>query len=226
MMRSGTGVAMSLALVMLTAVGCQSKLFDENQQLRNQNIELQDSLNKKDAELAGRPQPQDVASLQGALADRDKQISDLQSQLSKPAAGTTPPPESGGLSGITVSRDDKAGTITVNVPGDVLFASGDATLKKSAEATLDKISGLIKKDFSGKKLIVNGFTDTDPITRTKDKWKDNLDLSAARARSVAGYLTEKGGFGKGNVGLRAYGDTMPKSSKDKSRRVEIVVVTK
>lgn len=221
MKRAGMG----LMVLAAAAAGCQSKLYDENQALRNQNIELQDQLGKKDTELAGRPQAQDLASLQGALADRDKQIADLQSQLSKPAAGALPQPETG-LSGITVSRDDKAGTVTVNVPGDVLFASGDAAIKTSAEATLDKIAGLIKKEFSGKKLIVDGFTDTDPITRTKDKWKDNLDLSAARSRSVAAYLTEKGGFSKGMVGMRAFGDTMPKGDKQKSRRVEIVVVTK
>jgi len=226
MMRKRMGVTAGLGLTVLTAMGCQSKLYDENQALRNQNIELQDQLGRKDAELAGRPQAQDVASLQGALADRDRQIADLQSQLAKPAPGNTPAPESGGLSGITVSRDDKAGTITVNVPGDILFASGDAAIKKNAEATLDKIAGLIKKDFGGKKLIVDGFTDTDPITRTKDKWKDNLDLSAARARSVHDYLTTKGGFAKSQVGMRAFGDTQPKSSKDKSRRVEIVVVTR
>ena len=31
-------------------------------------------------------------------------------------------------------------------------------------------------------MIVKGYTDTDPISRTKDKYKDNLDLSAERAR--------------------------------------------
>ena len=119
----------------------------------------------------------------------------------------------------------KAGTITVAVPGDVLFASGDAAVKPAAKGTLNKIATEIKRQFSGKKLFVDGYTDTDPITRTKDKWKDNLDLSAARARSVAAALVEDG-VSKSLVGVRAFGDTKPMSSKDKSRRVEIVVVTK
>ncbi|MGC4030423.1 MAG: OmpA family protein [Tepidisphaeraceae bacterium] len=168
-----------LVLVAGVGVGCQNKVLEENKQLHDQNVELQDQLRQKDGEIASRPQASDVTALQGQLADRDRQIADMQAQLNKPAAGEAPTSDS--FAGITVTRDTRAGTITVNVPGDVLFTSGDAALKPTAKATLGKIAGVIKKQFSGKKLFVDGFTDTDPITRTKDKWKDNLDLSAARA---------------------------------------------
>lgn len=211
-------------LVAMGALGCQNKMYDENQQLRSQNMELQDQLHQKDADLAGRPQSSDLAALQGQIAERDKQIADLQAQVNKPVAGEAP--HDATLEGITVSRDARAGTITVNVPGDVLFASGDATLKTSAKATLDKIAGILKKQFNGKRLFVDGYTDTDPIVRTKNKWKDNLDLSAARARAVAAELTSSGGISKSLVGVRAFGDTAPLGTKAKSRRVEIVVVTK
>ncbi|MDB5325747.1 MAG: yiaD [Phycisphaerales bacterium] len=216
------------ALLIISAaafnLGCQNKVLDENKQLRNQNLELQDSLKQKDTDLAGRPQASDLAALQGQLADKDKQLADMQAQMNKPVAGEIAPAE-GGFAGITVTRDTKAGTITVNVPGDVLFASGDSAIKPGAKATLGKIASVIKKQFASKKLFVDGFTDTDPITRTKDKWKDNLDLSAARARSVAAALTEDG-IAKSQIGVRAFGDTAPRGSKAQSRRVEIVVVTK
>ena len=216
-----------LALAAAAAsVGCQNKVLDENRQLRDQNVELQDALKQKDNELGSRPQAADLAALQGQLADRDKQIGDLQQQMNRPAPGETPATNNdGSLAGITVTRDTRAGTITVNVPGDVLFASGDAAIKSSAQVTLNKIAGILKKQFAGKKLFVDGFTDTDPITRTKSKWKDNLDLSAARARAVAAELT-KDGIPAKTVGLRAFGDTSPRGSKPASRRVEIVVVTK
>ena len=224
MKRAWTGL---FPLVAIGALGCQNKLYDENQQLRQQNVELQDQLHQKDTDLAGRPQSSDLTTLQGQIADRDKQIADLQAQVNKPAPGEAPPTDNGGgFGGIIVSRDARAGTITVNVPGDVLFASGDAAVKSSAKATLDKIAGIIKKEFAGKRIYVDGYTDTDPITRTKSKWKDNLDLSAARARSVADELTTEGGVEKHLVGTRAFGDTAPLGSKTKSRRVEIVVLTK
>ncbi len=217
---------MCLIPLALGVVGCQNALHDENRALRQQNIELQDSLRKKDTELSGRPSSSDIATLQAAMAEKDRQIADLQTQINKPAPGETATPEEGGFGkGITVTRDDKAGTITVNVPGDVLFTSGDANVKESAKATLGKIAGIIKKEFSGKKIFVDGHTDSDPIVKTAKLWKDNLDLSAARARSVADYI-ETQGIDKSRVGTRAFGATEPKSSKEKSRRVEIVVVTR
>lgn len=210
-----------LPVLMLGAVGCQNKLADENRDLRQQNIELQNALRQKESEFAAKP---DLAgentNLKTQLADRDQQIASLQSQLN---AKSAEPKETTGFGDITVTRDDK-GNITVAVPGDVLFASGDATVKAGAKKTLERIAGIIKKDFPNNKVLVDGHTDSDPITKTKDKWKDNLDLSAARARSVADYLTGEGGLKKTQVGTRAMSDTSPRGSKDKSRRVEIVVV--
>ncbi len=214
-----------LPLLAAGSLGCQNKLADENRALRNQNIELQESLRKRDSDLAARPDPSELTALQGALAQRDQQIADLNSKLNAPPPADAPKDETASFGGITVSRDDK-GNITVAVPGDVLFASGDSTVKATAKTTLDRIAAIIKKDFAGKKVLVDGHSDSDPITKTKDKWKDNLDLSAGRARAVAEYLTGAGGLPKTQVGMRAMADSAPKSSKDKSRRVEIVVVNK
>jgi len=209
----------------LFAGGCQNKLHDENDALWKQNRELQsqlsDSRNKPASPSAD---PSQVAQLQSDLQQRDAKIAELQAQLNKPTPNA-PPEESDLLQGIEVTKDPAAGTVTVNLPGDVLFASGASDLKQSARATLDKVVAAIKKDYAGKKVIVQGYTDTDPISRTKDKWKDNLDLSAARARTVAGYLVEQG-LNSHQVGLQAYGDTSPRGSKDKSRRVQIVVATR
>lgn len=212
-----------LPVLMLGAVGCQSKLADENRDLRQQNIELQESLRTRESELAARPDPAEVAALSAQLQQRDQQIAEMQTKLNAPPPPSAPREDSFG--GVTVTRDDQ-GNITVNVPGDVLFASGDATVKASAKTTLDRIAAIIKKDFAGKKILVDGHSDSDPIVKTKDKWVDNLDLSAARARSVADYLTSTGGLSKKTVGLRAFSDTAPKATAPKSRRVEIVVVNK
>ncbi len=214
-----------LPLLALGTVGCQNKLADENRELRDQNIELQEALRKRESDLAARPDPSEVTALRGALDERDAQIRDLQSRLNAPPPAEAPRDETASFGGISVTRDDK-GNITVAVPGDVLFASGDATVKSTAKTTLDRIAGIIKKDFAGKKVFVDGHSDSDPITKTKDKWIDNLDLSAARSRAVADYLTGSGGLPKSQVATRAFAATAPKTTKDKSRRVEIVVVTK
>jgi outer membrane protein OmpA-like peptidoglycan-associated protein len=210
----------------IAAGGCQNKLHDENEALWKQNRELQQQLTESQNRNRNAPPPSDpnqVAQLQADIQQRDAKIAELQSQLNKPSPNT-PPEDSNLLKGIEVTKDSAAGTVTVNLPGDVLFASGSSDLKPSARTTLDKVVAAIKKDYPGKKVVVQGYTDTDPIARTKDKWKDNLDLSAARARTVKQYLVGQG-LSEKQVGLQAYGDTAPKGNKDRSRRVEIVVST-
>ena len=70
---------------------------------------------------------------------------------------------------------------------------------------------------------MDGHTDSDPITRTKDQWEDNWDLAAARANAVRRDLTAHGVNPK-NVDLRSFGPNHPKAKKEASRRVEIVVM--
>jgi flagellar motor protein MotB len=213
----------------ISAVGCQSKVYDENVALLKQNRELQAQNRALEQQRDARVDPAQLASMQQTMAQqnqqlaaKDQEIAGLQTQLRQPAPGQ---PADQSLAGIEVTKDEKAGTLTVNVPGDVLFLSGQADLKDSAKATLNKIASAIKKDYAGKHIIVQGYTDTDPITRTKNKWEDNLELSAARSRAVAKYL-ESQGIATHEIGMQAYGDTEPKNSKDRSRRVEIVVQTR
>ncbi len=226
MLRSRTGFTfLLLGLVSLFTVGCQNKMHDENVKLHRQNRELQD-------QLSSAPDANQMAQLQSEISARDAKIQELETQLRQPAPGQPQQQasregggEMNGLSGIEVTRDEVAGTVTVRVPGDVLFDSGKASLKSSAKATLDKIAAAIKKDYAGKKVFVDGHTDADPISKTKDQWKDNLDLSAERARAVAKYLTSQG-LEQKLVDARAMGSTNPKPNKAASRRVEIVVATR
>lgn len=202
---------------MAVGAGCQNKLHDENLALHRQNRELQERLNESELRLQQAPNPADLQRLQGELASRDAQIAQLQQQLRQPSPGQPADP---GLAGIEVTRNDREGTLTVNIPGDVLFTSGQSELKESSKKTLDRIVRAIRTDYPGKKIFVDGHSDSDPISKTKDKWKDNLDLSAARARTVAAYLRQQGVT---SVSTRAFAETSPKSNKAASRRVEIVV---
>src|SRR3954451_23307901 len=99
-------------------LGCQNKTYQENLALHKQNRELQ-------------AQQGDMASLQSQIAERDAKIQDLQSQLRQPqaqppGAPATETATASDLAGIEVTRDVKAGTVTVNLPGDVLFTPGRA----------------------------------------------------------------------------------------------------
>lgn len=221
MLRSGL-IVLVVTAVGFVAGGCQNKLHDENVALYRQNRELQSDNSKLKQDVNSRPDPATVTQLQAELNARDAQIADLQKQLQAPAPGQ---PRDTGLAGIEVTRDDVAGTVTVNLPGDVLFDSGQAEVKASAKSTLNKVVAAIKKDYSGKMVYVDGYTDSDPISRTKDKYEDNLDLSAVRARTVAKYLVGEGIAGR-SVIPRGMNSSKPKATKAASRRVEIVVATR
>jgi outer membrane protein OmpA-like peptidoglycan-associated protein len=143
-------------------------------------------------------------------------------------AGPTPPPPAPptppvtNVGGQPAVEDKPSGTVTVSLPSDVFFVSGSNSIPKPAQASLDKVAAALKKDYAGKQLIVEGHTDTDPIR--KSKWKDNQQLSEARAAAVRDYLVKKG-IDVGMISTRGYGADKPKGSdKSRNRRVEIVVL--
>jgi outer membrane protein OmpA-like peptidoglycan-associated protein len=226
LIRMGAMTAM-IAIAAAAGVGCKSAMHDENLALHQQNRELQDQLRQREAERDARLDPSAMAAKDAELAKQQAQIAELQNQLRQPAPATggtaaTDP----GIAGIETSFNKTTGEMTVTLPGDVLFDSGRATLKESSKATLNKVAAAIKKDYPGKKLLVDGHTDSDPITKTKSMWKDNLDLSAERARVVGKYLSDQGIDAK-LIGTRGMGATAPRGNdKSRNRRVEIIVSTR
>jgi len=213
-----------LGAITLFAGGCQNKLQDENTALYDQNKKLQSDLDDARArlsdtegKLAKAPDPSSVSQMQSRIAELEAQL-----KQAPPTAGGGAGSNDPAMAGIEATYDKARGTLTVNLPGEVLFEPGKAVLKASAHTTLDKIAAAIKKDYSAKTLYIDGHTDSDPITRTKDTWEDNWDLAAARANSVRRYLSSHG-VNEKVMNHRAFGPNRPKGGKPQSRRVEIVV---
>jgi chemotaxis protein MotB len=164
----------------------------------------------------------------GVLTNRISQdqqtIEDLQRQIEEQSK--TPAEASGFGEGYDVAFDVNAGTVTVTLPNEILFDSGKATLKKATSAELDHILSVLKDKYAGKEIDVVGYTDTDPIK--KSKWADNWELSAERALTVTRYLI-KGGIPEDMIRAVGCGESRPvadnstASGKAKNRRVEIVV---
>ena len=169
-------------------------------------------------------------SEKGQLADELTQgqqtIEELRRQIEEQSK--TPADASGFGEGYDVAFDAAAGTVTVTLENSLLFDSGKATLKRATSTELDHIREVLKQKYAGKRVDVVGHTDSDPIRKTKDKWKDNLELSAQRAISVARYLIQKG-IAEDEIRAVGCGESRPVASnassagKAKNRRVEIVV---
>jgi chemotaxis protein MotB len=136
------------------------------------------------------------------------------------------PAQATGFGDADVTFDAAAGTITVRLPDTILFDSGKATLKSGTIKELDHIIAVLKEKYPGKDVDVVGHTDTDPIK--KSPWKDNWELSAQRALSVARYMTDHGVSDKlveasGCGAFRPVASNSTAAGKAKNRRVEIVV---
>ncbi len=124
----------------------------------------------------------------------------------------------------------------IQLPGDVLFDSGQDHLKAEGTKILMQVADVIGKDadLSKRRFQVAGHTDSKPLTG--GAFKDNWGLSTMRARSVLLLLTsppDKAGVGGGlspsNWSAAGYADTDPVAGNDteegrkKNRRVELVV---
>lgn len=123
--------------------------------------------------------------------------------------------------GKDVTVEQRDGAIVLTIASDVLFDSGEATLKSSAKKTLDKVVAEIKKSFPEKQLRVAGFTDQDPIKSSS--YRTNYHLGFDRAYNVSKYLEEKG-ITKDRLERLSYGSEQLKQTKKASRRVEIAIV--
>ncbi len=201
------------AAALAGVTGCQNQrtvqerdaLYVENQELRQQTDRLSSAVDALQ---------QENQSLQDQLA----QHPEPQPQPQQPTGASANTPFSG-IAG--VETEQTAGRVTVRVPGDVLFASGKATLRNSAQSTLRQIAGVITSEYPNETIRVEGYTDTDPIR--KSNWSDNLELSLHRAAAVERYLIKQG-VSTDRMYAAGFGESNPRSTKAKSRRVEIVVV--
>src|SRR5262249_36599556 len=120
---------------------------------------------------------------------------------------------------ILETRDTARGLV-VNI-SDVLFDTGQYTLKPLAREKLAKVSGIVLAH-PGLKLEVEGHTDN----VGGDEF--NQQLSEKRAAAVRDFLVQQG-ISINSVVARGYGKTMPVASNDTAsgrqlnRRVEMVV---
>lgn len=207
-----------LAAMAFLAGGCEDQkqmkidaLTRERDALAIQARDLQDKLARSEDEKTG---------LLSQISQKDGQIASLQAQLKK-GGGT------GSVTGAGSAEGWEVGLYgdRVTLESDILFSSGKATLTPAGKGKLDKVAADLKAKYGGLPVRVYGFTDTDPIRKTKNLWSDNLDLSANRAMTVTRYLVGKGVSAK-TVETVAMGEWHPAKDKAKSRRVEIVVVKK
>ena len=123
--------------------------------------------------------------------------------------------------GITIDTNENGIVLSM---GEVLFDFDSSSLKREAGENLDKITGIIKKKYPDREIIIEGHTDN---VGSRDY---NMELSSKRAQNVAEYL--KRGIDHDKLSFRGYGPDKPLNGnktaeeKRKNRRVDIIIKLK
>jgi chemotaxis protein MotB len=131
--------------------------------------------------------------------------------------------------GVNVSDRDRE--VIFSIESSILFKAGSSDLTAPAKESISRVVAIIKQKYPNHYVRVEGHTDDQPISRTKNKWEDNWDLAGGRARQVLHYLLERG-VAASDLGFAGYADQRPvapgkaESSRQKNRHVEIVVIPK
>ena len=219
MTRRGRGRRSALAAAMVLGgllTGCSSSLKDQVALLDEENTRLRASLDERNSALdAMQRDLEDCRTEQLALQNRNAELA------TAPAAAASAD-VFGGIPGVETTRG--AGVITARVSGDVLFSSGQAELRSNARTSLDEVARIIRNQYPGRAIRVIGHTDADPIRKTKDKFPTNHHLGFERAFSVREYLISRG-IPASSISIESHGPDRHAGSKERSRRVEIAIVT-
>jgi chemotaxis protein MotB len=119
------------------------------------------------------------------------------------------------------------GRMVVELPSDVLFASGSVDLSEAGKTAVADV-GAIFVTIPDREFQVEGHTDNQPIHTPR--FPSNWELASGRAIAVSQILI-KAGLSPTRVSAASFGEFRPVTSNDKpetraqNRRIEIVLVT-
>jgi chemotaxis protein MotB len=176
--------------------------------LEQQNAELMKNLSASKEEL------EQLRALRAETEKRIAAIEDIQKQFAKMI-------DTGALK-VTARR----GALSLSLPAEVLFPSGVAELSKDGELKVLEV-GLTLKKFPDRRFLVVGHSDNQPLKSST--YKDNWELSSARALTVTRFLVQAGMNPK-NILPAGAGEHDPllekAAGKDlaRNRRIEILLL--
>ena len=190
---------------------------------RNDTADAQSAAAQAKSDMANN-QASSASALSAAQADADQsrlaaqkaELSAQQADADKAAMRTKLSEQ---LNSILQTRDSARGLIVSM--SDVLFDTGQYSLKPGAREKLAKVAGILLA-YPGLNIAVGGYTDnvgSDSMNQT---------LSEHRAGSVRDYLVSQG-VSPASVSATGFGNTLPVASNDNSagrqqnRRVELLV---
>ncbi|MCS7028976.1 MAG: OmpA family protein [Bacteroidia bacterium] len=182
-------------------------------------------LQEKDKELAERERllkqkEQRVAELEAIMSRQDSALKALNTVVKNALLG---------FNKDELSVEMKNGRIYVLMNDKLLFKSGSATVEEKGKEALKKLSTVLLKN-PDIDILVEGHTDNLPIKNAL--YKDNWDLSTARANSIVRILSqeykvpEKRLTAAGRAEFVPRADNSTAEGRAKNRRTEIILTPK
>lgn len=221
-----------IILTLLAVPACQSTM--DQQMIKDQDAQLAtltsdrarnqaqlDRVKRENQTLA-----EQIAFEQSRNTELQQRVSAAEAAMSAKDAETNQLNTS--FQGLNVDVGRRGGYIVLGMSSELTFSSGKAELSKQGRETLTKVGDVLKSDYAGRTLWVEGHTDNEQPK--KSGWKNNLALSANRAMSVADFLIADLGLDPNYVRVAGYGEYAPKEANDtpegraKNRRVEILIL--
>ncbi|MCA9676096.1 MAG: flagellar motor protein MotB, partial [Myxococcales bacterium] len=187
----------------------------DNAQLTTRQQEIDAQLSKMEHNLDATRE--ELTALRAARAEAEKRIAAM-TEIQKQFAEMI---DTGQLA-VTSRR----GNLVVELPAEVLFSSGSADLSKKGELAVLEV-GIILKKFLDRRFLVVGHTDNLPLKGSV--YKDNWELSTARALTVTRFLVQAG-MNPANLVAAGAGEHDPAKGNDTAagrqhnRRIEIVLM--
>lgn len=126
------------------------------------------------------------------------------------------------------------GVVYISLADNMLYKSGSYEINSRAEQTLSKIAKIIM-DYNNYDVLIEGNTDNVPINTTNKVManiRNNWDLSALRATSVANYLQTRFGVDPSRITAGGRGEYNPIVGNDtelgrqRNRRTQIIITPK
>ncbi len=130
--------------------------------------------------------------------------------------------------GVTVVK--AVGMVKVTMPQAVLFASGSTRINHAGDSVLARIANGLKSMPKNGLIRIVGHSDSRPIgVRLRRHFKDNWELSAARAAAVArvfiggDHIPANQIRVEGRAAMDAVADDATAAGRAKNRRIEIFI---
>lgn len=211
---------------------CQAERDEQAAKLRATEDELNETRSARDAEAKARQQAEaQLDELQANLETTKDELAELRKQreatLKRLEAFRQLNEKFRSLVDTgKLAVQFRNGQMVLKLPAGVLFPSGKATLSKDGQAALKEIVDVLLQ-FKDRRFVVAGHTDNRKI-RTR-QFKDNWDLSTARATTIVRFMVDAG-FDPKNLAAAGYGEHDPIASNDTpegrqlNRRIEIILV--